>query len=813
MKVSNEKMKVSALSLAVRGALVAMFVMPMMAQAADSLEDEVATIRHPTNYIEVGAENVSKDSSKFGEYNGLDKSGGKLIGNFSVRGGDAYEGGDGTRRWSVTGSDIGTTSRSVSATVGNQGKWSFGVGYDELRHNLSNTYQTPYQGSMGGNSFTLPAGFVPVSTVAVGATHVGTDLLSAGQLASFNKVDIYSARKNGSLSAGVNLNEEWGIKFDFNHLEQTGAKLMAMASLGLGGAGNPQGEAISVLPNPTNYKTDTINLALNWVGQNAHMTTSYFGSYFKEGYDRLAFQTYAINNATGVAGGMQTMSTAPSNNFHQLNLSGGFTFSTKTKLTGGLSYARNTQNDAYVVDAAATGATTMVTAAPQASLNGLVKNTHADLKLVDQTTKDLVLSAGVKFDERNNRTASNFYNFNSVDGGHPAIFPNTPYSNKKTQWELAGDYRLNRDQHLRLAYNREDVKRWCDQYAASTGIAAGVLGYYPAGTNCVVATATKDDKLSATYKIKANEDVGLYLGYSYSKRKTDSDPNAITARIGANGNPSLVTGTQILGINAGDFRGFYPFFNASRKEQMLKANLNWQASKNLALGVGGKITDDKYDSTYGVTKGNSWSLNLDATYGYSEDGSISTYLTQQHRQRDLTDLQRSPTSAASVATTSATSAAAITIPSGATWTDKLKDSDTTLGLGAKQGGLMGNKLELAGDLTYSLGKTAYGTQLNYATTTSTQSGSLVCSSPQILSCGDLPVIRNRTIQFKFTGQYHLDKNSLVAMGYLFQQLKSTDYYFNGLQYGSTPSNLMPTNQQPASYVVNVISASYIYNFK
>jgi hypothetical protein len=245
---------------------------------------------------------------------------------------------------------------------------------------------------------------------------------------------------------------------------------------------------------------------------------------------------------------------------------------------------------------------------------------------------------------------------------------------------------------------------------------------------------------------------------------------------------------------------------------MLKANLNWQASKNLALGVGGKITDDKYDSTYGVTKGNSWSLNLDATYGYSEDGSISTYLTQQHRQRDLTDLQRSPTSLASAANTN-TSAAAIAIPSGATWTDKLKDTDTTLGLGAKQGGLMGNKLELAGDLTYSLGKTAYGTQLNYATTTSAASGALVCSSPQILSCGDLPVIRNRTIQFKFTGQYHLDKSSLVAMGYLFQQLKSTDYYFNGLQYGSTPSNLMPTNQQPASYVVNVISASYIYNFK
>jgi MtrB/PioB family decaheme-associated outer membrane protein len=448
----------------------------------------------------------------------------------------------------------------------------------------------------------------------------------------------------------------------------------------------------------------------------------------------------------------------------------------------------------------------MVAAPSVGSLNGDVRNIHADLKLIDQTVKDLALSAAVKYDERSNKTASNFYNLNALDGAanHAGIFPNTPYSNRKTQLELAGDYRFSADQHLKLAYNREDVKRWCDQYAVSTGVAIGAAGYYPAGTNCVVATASKDDKLSAAYKLNANENMNLSVAYSFSNRITDSDPNAITARIGKNGNADLATGTQIMGINAGDFRGFYPFFNASRKEQMIKSGVNWQALERLALGLSGKFTDDKYDSLYGVQNGNSWSVNVDATYSYSENGSISTYATKQHRQRELLDLQKGPTQTVGLA-----SPTAIAIPAGATWTDNLKDDDVTVGIGAKQGGLLGNQLDLAADLTYSLGQTGYGTQLNYATTTT---GGLTCSSVYILSCGDLPVISNKLVQLKFTGKYQLDKSSIVALGYIFQQLDSTDYYFNGLQVDSTSNKMMPTNQQSGSYSVNVVSATYSYLF-
>jgi MtrB/PioB family decaheme-associated outer membrane protein len=802
MKIQNEKLRISLLALAVQGALLAMCAMPVHAD-----DDEATALKMPTNYVEIGAENTSRSAARFGAYNGLDKSGADVVGNFSVRGGDAYGDSNGTRRWSITGSDLGTTSRTLGTTISNQGKWNIGIGYDELRHNLSDTYQTPYQGSMGGNNFTLPAGF---GVVTSGTGLAGTRGLNPAQQAALHTVDIGTTRKNTSLNVGVNLSPEWNLTFDFNQLKQSGAKLMGFGSAASGaGVTANTGEAVSILPNPTNYKTDTINLALNWAGEKAYMTSSYFGSFFRDGYDRVTFQTYSVPATSTLATGpIQTMTTPPSNNFHQLNLNGGYELAAKTKLTGGLSYARNTQNDAFVVDPGV-----MITPPASTSLNGLVVNTHADVKLIDQTTSDLTLSAGVKYDKRDNRTASNIYNFNSLanSANTAAHYPNTPLSNKKTQLELAGDYRLDKSQNIRLAYNREDVRRWCNQYATGVAGTAGINAYvtgvnnYPAGTNCVVATGSKDDKLSAAYKFKASEDVKLNLGYTYSNRKSTFDPNAIAAFISQNGN---ATGGTIRGINAGDFAGFHPFFEGSRKQQLAKVSIAWQASNKLSVTAGARYTGDKYDTTYGVTNGNSSGLNLDATYSYGDSNSFAAYLTRQHRQRDMTSFQKA---AATAGTTTA-----ISNPANATWSNKLKDDDTTIGLALRHGGLMNNKLELAGDLTYSLGRTSYGTQLNYAGATGGNPlGTppfLTCSAPQILSCGQLPDITTKTIQLKLTGSYQLDKSSKVILGYIYQNMKSSDYFYNGLQYGYTPNTLMPSNEQSPNYAVNVVTASYIYNF-
>ena len=91
------------------------------------------------------------------------------------------------------------------------------------------------------------------------------------------------------------------------------------------------------------------------------------------------------------------------------------------------------------------------------------------------------------------------------------------------------------------------------------------------------------------------------------------------------------------------------------------------------LGLSGRYTDDRYpDSTYGVQNGKTWSLNADATYNYQDNGAVNAYVTQQYRQRDMTNLQRYTTTA------SAASATAISIPATASWTNNLIDQDITV---------------------------------------------------------------------------------------------------------------------------------------
>jgi MtrB/PioB family decaheme-associated outer membrane protein len=787
MKTRNAKLKLSALTLAVQGVLVAMYAMPAGAE-----DGQAASLKVPTNSVEVGMIGVSSDSAKFGEYSGLDKSGGYFVSDFSVRGGDAYGDGKGTGRWALTGSDLGLTSRALGATVAEQGQWNVGISYDQLRHNTSDSYQTPYQGTMGGDAFTLPPGFGAVPTAAP-----GTRTLTPAQLGAFQNIDINNTRENTALTAGVNASRQWGIKVDYNHLAQTGAKLMGFGSYGsaaVGGAGT--GEKVAILPMPTNSSTDTVNVALNWLGEQGHATFSYSGSFFRQNNDTgVRFETF-----TGTTN-IQTMGTPPNNDYQQLNLVGGYALWAKTKLSGGLSYGRNTQNAAYAYDTFA-----MVTPSPTNSLNGYVANTHADLKLTDQTTKDLALSGLVKYDNRDNRTTSNIYNFNAISGGNTANYPNTPLSIKKILGELAGDYRLDAKQKVRLAVSREGIVRQCNDYAVGGGTPA-----YAAGTNCVIAPSTREDRLSATYRVKASNDLNLNAGYGYGDRKTTFDQDARASMIGFDGNV-IVNGSNaatsvpgVSGLNAGEFRGFNPFFEESRKQQMLKAGANWQAIDEVSVGVNGRFTDDKYDSQYGVQKGTAWSLNLDTSYAYRESGSLTVYLTQQERTRDMTNAQRALTS-----NPGAASLTAVAIPQGGTWSNSLKDTDTTLGLSLKEGGLMGGKLLLVGDMTYSLAKTAYSTALNYSTTTT---GGLTCADPSIYTCVALPDITSRMFQFKVNGTYTLDKNSKLGLGYLHRSLHSEDFYYNGLQYGFTPTSVLPTNQTAPSYSVNVVSASYMYIFQ
>jgi len=754
MKVRKTSLRLSVLSLAMMGVFTSMY--------AYADEEEAAALMNPTSTVTVEEIYVSQGSQKFGEYNGLNKQGGYINGNVNVRGGDGYrknEQGD-TSRWSIQGTDLGLSDRSASVGYSDQGNWNGTIGYDALQHNMAPGYQTPYQGSMGGNSFILPSGF---------GTAADTNALNTKQKSQFTTTDISTTRQNTSISAGKILDNGLSTTLDFNHLEQSGAKLQGFGSMKNGTA---LGEAVSILPSPTNYQTDTVTAGLNWQGEKARLSGSYFGSFFRDGNKGVQFQTFAGGNQ------MQTMSTMPSNQLQQLNFGGGYDFSSKTKFAGNLSYGRNTQNSSSSYDPY------MLLAGFQApAFNGLVNTAHVDFKLTDQSVKNLSLAAGYKFDSRDNLSQSNIQRLYGINGGNLTYYPNTPLSTRKSLIELAGDYRLSTDQKLRLAYQNQYLSRFCNQYA--TGISnapTSPQSQYPAGADCVTANFSRTNNIDASYKLRATEGVDVKVAYAMDIRQTTWNQNAIAAFSTANKNPGFLPGQ-----NGGDWLGYQPFFEASRNQQAAKANVTWQAAEELSFVAGGKWAYSFYpNSTFGVKNSTVLSLNFDANYNYAENATAMMYVVQQNGQRNMTNFNSLTTGS---------------------WNNQLQENDTTFGIGMKHAGLLSGKLTLTGDATYSLGQTAYNTGLNYPT-----SGATSCSSPAVGTCGSPGTIRNAMASLKFGGSYEIDKHSKLGLRYIYQHLTSNDFYYNGLQMGTTPNAVMPTNQTSGSYNVNVIAASYTYSF-
>ena len=748
-------------------------------------DEELKALTQPKSSVQVEMIGVDQNSAKFGEYNGLygHPSGAYPNGGLNIRGGSAYTGneqGD-TNRWSVTGENLGLTSRSANASVADQGSWNFGVNFDQLQHNISNSYQTPYQGTNGGSLFTLPSNLK-------GSGQINTTTSQALQ-SDLNTMGISSTRYNTTVNGQTIVDKNLNFTFEYNNLTQTGAKLQSFVGAQNYGGSNNAGnkEMSSVLPMPTNYKTDTLNLGVNWKNENAFLNASFFGSYFTNNNNSVQWE---VMNGTTTSTGtnynpIQTTSLAPSNAFNQLNLAGGYDFTKKTKLTSNLSIGQNIQNQGFggTYDAGMIKTGTTV----PSSMNGLVNTTHADIKVTDQSAKDLTLTAGAKFDQRDNLTQSNMYQTYNLTSG-VGVTPNTPLSIKQTQLLLGGDYKITRDQKVSLTASNNAVQRWCNQYgttAPNVSVTQPYNSLFYNSTNCSSATSSNENKLDGLYKIKASEDVNLKLGAGYANRKTQWDQTAFIAM------PKL--GYD----NSANYLGYMPFFEASRKQAYAKAGVDWQATENLNFTLGGKYTGDTYPDSYlGVQNGYSWSLNFDSTYAYDANGSASLYATQQNMQRNYVQ-GTSPT-------ISATQPSVTVASPSATFTNNLATNATTLGLGVKHGGLMGGKLSLSADATYSLANSIYNT------------GGVLCSPPSSANstiCGSLPGITNNLAIIKLGSVYQLDKNSKVGLMYWYQHLYSNDWYYNTQGYGTTnAAGITPTNQTSPSYSVNVIMANYTYTF-
>jgi MtrB/PioB family decaheme-associated outer membrane protein len=852
----------------------------------------------PTSTVEVGPTDVSDASFKAGEYNGLQKQGAYGLGNVDLRGGTAGYNSDSTRRWRVKGNDLGTEARSIFAEVIEQGKFRLNLGYDELRRNRSDTFQTPYSGT-GTNVLTLPGSWI-VPTVAGSSTSnsavnnvsarglipsIGTapyintatnsstmgalitanaaqvalvNAAAGNDVGGFHNVDLFTKRTKFDATLNYNVDSQWTVDATFRPEHKAGLKPMGTVSRNTGA------DISTVIPDVIDTNHDQVNMAVSYKGARSFAQVGYYGSMFTNNIPFMSWQNWATPTGT-----LNTISSTPANNFNQFNMTGGVNLSATTKLVANGSYARTTQNDAFLVDS-----TTPVV--PVSSLSGLVVTTAFNAKLTSKPAKKLALTAGYRYDDRDNQTGVHIFQYADA-GDAPAAnanFPagpanplgavvaqnanaNRPYSRKLNQASFDADYGVAKHQWIRGAYDFEKIDRACNGSWIS----------------CVDADTTNEHTLRAEWRAGMTEDISARVNYAYSSRRSPNyNENAFLALVPyANVSPLTATGgaTALSFMNANGWTGYGPvagyaattsnlnvffpsnnalanamyannnriselpgmrrYYVADRNRDKVRGLLSWQASDALSFNGGIDVNRDEYpNSVYGVQYSRGWAVNLDSSIAFSEELSANvSYSFENLRALTAGNSYTANSTAASITNGQAgvvglagNSCDTFTtllqrnnnnkVDPCLNWTANMLDLVNTLGFGLRQ---QIGALELTGNLVYSRARWDNNvTGGSWVNNILDGPGAVPTTiAAYFVPATPLPTITTDTGELRINGRFAIDKLQAVRVAYAYLRMRSDDPAYEGMQFGSI-STVLPTNEQAFKYSVNVFGVSYILTF-
>lgn len=649
------------------------------------------------------------------EWSGLPSGGTFGIADFELQGGGAYDSND-RRRWRLGGSDLGTHSKSFFAENGEQGSYRFKLGYDELRRNQSDSYRTPYLG-VGGSTLTLPSTWLtPVvprlSTTASNARGLSPEVTSANgivagissaptaaqlaqaanvqavDLAAFNRVDLFTQRTRFTMGWEQEINNQWSVSLDVSSEHKEGIRAL------VGHADAPV-ETGTPLPFPVNQDDEKVRVSLSYTGESLRVQTSYELSAFTNNIAAVAWSMWSLPGTA--TNNVATMSTgAPSNLFQKLQASATYDLTAATKLQGHASYARTWQNEAFPTDPSSRGTMAAGYVLPRGSAEALVVNTAAGLKLVDRTVKNLSVTAGVQYDQRENRTAVDtyiYYDNNTTPAaalspfsglyGNPTglgtnvnINANTPYSKRTVQGDLEATYQLSLHNQIRAGLSTARTDRYC-------------LGTW---INCANAADAREDSGHLDWHAQPSESLSGRFGVSYGHRKVEYSDLAFLARVPmANRSPSTATGALAgttaysalltLGLTGygrntglvpapavGSLEAFYftpagttnynnplqqlyygnrnrmveenglrTYDQADRDRSKVRASVTWQPTESLAVQMNADYTNDDYGNTvYGLQSAKTSGLHLDVTYGSSVAMSASVFASLEDQRTRTT---------------------------------------------------------------------------------------------------------------------------------------------------------------------------------
>lgn len=741
-----------------------------------ALDPASAEMVMPTNYLDIGGVYVDEPSSKFGEYNGLQREGVRPVLNFDLRGGAAYKQDSGSgQRWRIFGNELGLPVRRLGGEYAEQGRWRIGFDYDELPHIVVGDFRTLYNGA-GTSTLTLPAAY-PAATTRTAATFTNIQTATGAGggpavviPALMHTEAIGAERRRLSVGGEIVLSPDWTLSANARSEKKEGTKLTGVAFGGFRGA---------TLPEPIDSETNILEANAKYARSDVQFGVGYIGSFFHNNVTAWSAENPFFVNAT--LNNRAVMSSAPSNQAHQLTLDGGWRFRPDTKLTVSGAYARKTQDEPFNY---------------QPGVGQVVAGNHVDAKeiqtnfaarLSHQVNDRLDITAAYRFEHRDSRTPIGTYTFVAADAPTaPNVAARTvnnlPQNRKQQTLSVDGQYNFDTSRVVTLGLERQELRRSFDPPAT------------PLATqeNPFLSGAGDENTIRAGYRQEFNENTAGRITLSHSARKARDYFDFPAA-----GSPPVYPQVP----------GFRQFFIASRDQDRLRASVDHQFTPDLSAQASVEYQAERYPSRYGQKKADMGVFNLDTTYLVRRDLALNGFVTwedgrsrQEQYNLAAAALPYMPNPACP--TVPAAGSAGNMTDSCREWSATQVDKVLTVGIGVKSSQFMAGKLTLSADILQSRART------NVDFSGGTYSG----NPPRFVPAQDMPAITSTLTELRLAAKYQIDDKSAVKFGWRHQRLKSSDPQFD--LFGITAVQAyIGTGMTSPRYKVNAVSVSYVYTFR
>ncbi|MCG6874945.1 MAG: MtrB/PioB family decaheme-associated outer membrane protein [Betaproteobacteria bacterium] len=755
---------VVALALAAPGAALAepMFQVPLT-RGADMT-------RYDSNYFELGGGFQSQDSFKFGEFSGLYKEGGFVIGNFNMR----KRFGDAGNYVNAFGYNLGQDSRQLGIEGGRQGRYWLDAGFQQLtRYQYSDT-QFIHAG-LGGSSLVLPAG--------CGGFGQPPTATTAQLDACLHTYEIKQKREIGTLGGGFYAGN-WKFSLDYRQDDQTGNKRIG-AVMGSNG-GNPRS---AILPYELDGKTTQITARANWTTKQAQADISFWYSKYDNNANSLTWQNpYTAAGGwaagTGFPTGYGRLGLMPDNDFWQLQGTGAWNITPTMRLTGTLSYGVMSQNEAFLPYTINTAQIPITTPLPRASADAQIKNTLFDLTYTWRALSKLSLKANYHYRKQDNNTPQAQYGYVAGDvGAQPnpvadttnngAIRVNLPPGTVENKFKIDADYSLMRGTLLR---------GWYQYTRVNYEIASEELR-----------SDTSNNQFAVELRKIMSEQFTGWLRYTYDQRRgsdfSTTRPYAASytsATVAASPVDNLTTTRQFFMADY-DKNLFTAVGNFSPMPKLsLGARFDWYETKFKGPDCGGPGDQVAPGFTFppecqGRDSMNGSSFTLDGSYTPALGWNTFAFYTYQTYKTDQTSRSWSGGNLAQA-----------TDPAR-DWTASIKQNDNTFGLGVKYQP-PGKQWDAGATYIYSSGKGTYDLG----------AGTVIANPVQ-----PVPTNEAKGQSLQLYAKYQASKNILLRFNYWYQSLRSNDWAYD-YATPSSSSNVLLTGHQSPRYTENVFGVSIAY---